>query len=78
MQNNIITNKDKFIQQFNLTEKQCKQLYIELIDEDLKFKNEINSLDLTMYDIEIFKHFPRKNSDGKFYEVFYSDEKINY
>ena len=78
MQNNIIQNKNKFIQQFNLTEKQFKQLYIELIDEDLKLKNKINSLDITMYDIEIFKHFPRKNSDGNFYEVYYLDEKINY
>ena len=78
MQNNIITNKDKFIQQFNLTENQFKQLYIELIDEDLKLKNKIESLDLTMYDIEIFKHFPRKNNEGNFYEVYYLDEKINY
>ena len=38
MQNEIIKNKNKFIQQFNLTEKLFKQLYIELIDEDLKLK----------------------------------------
>ena len=38
MQNNIIKYKNKFIQQFNLTEKQFKQLYIELIDEDLRLK----------------------------------------
>ena len=78
MQNEIIKNKNKFIQQFNLTEKQFKQLYIELIDEDLKLKNKINSLDLTIFDIEIFTYFPRTNSDGNFYEVFYSDEKIHY
>ena len=63
MQNEIIKNKNKFIQQFNLTEKQFKQLYIELIDEDLKLKNKIDSLDLTMYAIEILKHFPRKIMD---------------
>ena len=78
MQNETIKNKNKFIQQFNLTEKQFKQLYIELIDEDLKLKNKIISLDLTMYDIEIFKHFPRKNNEGNFYEVYYLDEKMNY
>ena len=78
MQNEIVKNKDKFIKQFNLTEKQFKQLYIELIDEDLKLKNKINSLDITIYDIEIFKHFPRKKSDGNFYEVYYLNEKINY
>ena len=69
MQNEIIKNKNKLIQQYNLTEEQFKQLYFELIDEDLKLKNKINSLDITIYDIEIFKHF---------YEVYYLDEKINY
>ena len=78
MQNEIIKNKNKLIQQYNLSEEQFKQLYFELIDEDLKLKNKINSLDITIYDIEIFKHFPRKNSDGNFYEVYYLDEKINY
>ena len=38
MQNNIIKYKNKFIQQFNLTEKQFEQLYSELIDEDLRLK----------------------------------------
>ena len=38
MQNEIIKNKNKFIQQYNLTDNQFKQLYFELIDEDLKLK----------------------------------------
>ena len=78
MQNNIIKYKNKFIQKFNLTEKQFEQLYLELIDEDLRLKNKIESLELFLFDLEIFKHFPRKNNEGNFYEVYYLDEKINY
>ena len=78
MQNNIIQYKNKFIQQSKLSEKQFEQLYSELMDEDLRLKNKIESLDLTLYDLEIFKHFPRKNDEGNFYEVYYLDEKINY
>ena len=78
MQNNILKNKTKFCLENNLTDFQFEILYLEFIKDEIKLKNKLDEMNIHKYDIESFKHFPRKNDCNNFSVVFYLDKRIYF